>query len=148
MDLSAPLDPLRILARRKTGSAISPNTIHERDSMSLDWDVTKVKDSDTVCFVERDGESHLSPVTHDLIWLTLGIGIGEITNKTAHEFYTRMRMHWSVYGYTKAERRVTWDDIVAHIGLRTNVFPKESNAKWMKKNIRYIERNHKIEGVS
>ena len=115
--------------------------------MSLNWDVTQVKNSDEVCFVERDGETHLSPVTNDLIWLTIGIGIGEITEKTAHEFYARMLMHWGVYGYTKKERRGTWDDIVAHIGLGTNVFPKDSNSKFMKRHVESVKRVNKIEEV-
>ena len=115
--------------------------------MSLNWDVTRVKNSDEVCFVERDGETHLSPVTNDLIWLTLGIGIGEITEKTAHEFYTRMLCHWGIDNYSKKERRVAWDYIVAHIGLSTNVFPKESSAKWMKKHVVYMKRDNKIEKV-
>ena len=112
--------------------------------MSLNWDVSKVKNNEEICFVKKEDGQYLSPVTESLVWLTLGTGIGSITEANAHEFYVRMKMYWGINDYSAKEKKVKWEDIVAHIGLSTNVFPKVSNAKFMSKEVKYAKRSNPL----
>ena len=110
--------------------------------MSLDWDVSKVADDVRLTQDPETGDAVMNPVTNAIIWATIAVGIGEITEKNAREFYTRLHA-WelSLGAYlTMADddgkRRdylITPEDIRAHIGLRTNVFPYESATKWSRK---------------
>lgn len=92
---------------------------------------------------DEDGETlhKLSSITNGLIWATMGIGIGEITKANWQEFYARLRVLDKLTGHTSLQERndetgkfeprpFTAEEVKAHIGLTTNVFPKESVAKW------------------
>jgi hypothetical protein len=109
--------------------------------MSLDWDLTKIKNSEEVCWEKNeDGTDKLNPVTESLIWLTMGIGIGNITEDNASEVYCRVAMYEKLFGtmlsYWKDSKKVsvpiTPEDIHNHIGLSTNV-GKETDAAWRKR---------------
>lgn len=105
--------------------------------MSLTWDVSKVADEHRLV----DGE--MSPVTHALIFLTMSVGIGEITEKTAPEFYARTvaveRVYGSMVTVVKedgafADRPITITDVLNHVGLKTNArFDVEPRASWLKR---------------
>lgn len=117
--------------------------------MSLDWQVDKIADYKTVCWiptgeVDSEGEprKRLNPVTEALIWATISVGIGEITAANAQEFYARLSAYERVSGAllimpnddgTASDHLITPADILAHVGLVTNVFPKESDAKFREK---------------
>lgn len=106
--------------------------------MSLNWDVRDVENSDTVCFHEVDGERRLRPVTEALIFGCMGIGIGEITKNNWKEVHKR---HCLLGGLMGVPTKFTEQDIVNHIGLSTNVFPKEPLGKWVRRmmdNIDYL----------
>lgn len=111
--------------------------------MSLDWNVGDVKDHDTVCFetretgrgdieVNEDGTParYLKPKTEALIWMTMGIKMGQITEKTCEEFYARTSLTQRHDGVPQ-EYRITYEDVRAHIGLSTNVH-KDTWAQFLK----------------
>lgn len=120
--------------------------------MSLDWDLSAIKDHETLCWLPdpngNDGVM-LNPITHAIILSTLNVGIGEITEWNALEFYTRLSMAERVYGPmltnhdeesdTFEPRYLTAAEVRAHIGLRTNVFPKVTDAAWLEN----VLRNHR-----
>jgi len=112
--------------------------------MSLDWSIKRIKNRREVCFRTFDHEAdegELSNLTESLIWGTMAIGIGSITEKNWREVYFRTFL-WerTVGAYRKTTNKdgvlascyVTAEDIQAHIGLSTNV-SKESDAKFYKK---------------
>ena len=88
--------------------------------MSLSWDITKVEDYKSKCWIEVEGEEHkqLNPVTDALIWACMAVDMQQITAKNAEEFYTRYLM------FNRAcvvEGGLTLEDVKAHIGMWTNV---------------------------
>lgn len=88
--------------------------------MSLNWDITRCKDSEELLTEEQ------YPTTEAMIFATMGTGIGELTDKTAPEFYARL----VASGYYPG---VTPQIVARYIGLRTNVFPMETRTKWLKR---------------
>lgn len=113
--------------------------------MSLDYELGKIENWEEVC--QEDGEymgkprRQLSAVTNTLIWATMSIGIGEITAKNWKEFYSRIALIEQLSGTFLYEFNpetelhdvaapITAEQVKAHVGLTTNVFPKESVAKW------------------
>ena len=128
--------------------------------MSLNWDLTKIDGYETLCWMpdpssdtaDPNGDGKvMNPVTHALIWSTISVGIGEITEANAQEFFTRLSMYERVYGpmltVYNAEtdqhepQFLTPGDVRAHIGLHTNVFPKVTDAAWLKN----LMRNYKYD---
>jgi len=109
--------------------------------MSLDWDVSRVKNCEEVCYrpsSETPDEFLLNVVTDTLIWHTMYVGLGRITEKNVMEFFTRCDMWADVVGApiikpnngTMEHIRLTYQDIINHIGLSTNV-GNESKTKFL-----------------
>jgi hypothetical protein len=126
--------------------------------MSLDWSVAKVSNYELLCFVvaEEDrpmygvkkGEKLLNPVTNALIWGCIATGMGTITEANCKEWYQRFELCERVNGRslrrhnedgTVTDKVLSFDDVKAHIGLTTNVFPKESNTAFLAKLMRLVE---------
>jgi len=69
-------------------------------------------------------------ITDNLIWMTMLVGINEITEKTAPEFFKRLYAYQLVRGpmvmYTdKTQNRfISLADITRRIGLKTNASPR------------------------
>lgn len=122
--------------------------------MSLDWDTTGIENSEEVCFfISGEGNRCLSGVTEALIWATMEIDIGTITEKNWLEFWMRLAMADAVYGEGKIRyldkdtskyrtRSITKDEVRAHIGLRTNVSTRPS-ATFYKKMRERVENQEK-----
>lgn len=117
--------------------------------MSLDWDISKVANRETVCWETVKGEKRLKVTTEALIWGTMAVGIGEVSEKTIPEWLFRLEVLGRIGGelmYKPGEdgRPVrcnpTAADLRAHIGLRTNVFPMERRAGWLKRRMDHIAR--------
>ena len=91
--------------------------------MSLSWDITKVEDYKSKCWIEVEGEEHkqLNPVTDAIIWACMAVDMQQITAKNAEEFYTRYLMFSRAIGRDERERWLTLEDIEAHVGMWTNV---------------------------
>jgi hypothetical protein len=106
--------------------------------MSLNWNLSKIKNHDELCWLKDPltGEFKIHPVTHNkilnpltdgIIWYTMVVGIGDLTENTVDEFYARMCFTDALHGpilLTEGGmkgRKVTLDELKAHIGLHTNV---------------------------
>lgn len=121
--------------------------------MSLNYDLSKIKDSDTVCWTpdpDRPDKKIMNPVTQALIFGAMAIGIGEITPRTAAEFWQRVAIEEKVNGAwlkqvddndNRTDRPLTPADIYAHLGLVTNVFPKTSVTKWRGQVLRSVQQH-------
>ncbi|USN16714.1 hypothetical protein FANBOY_01070 [Brevundimonas phage vB_BgoS-Fanboy] len=114
--------------------------------MSLDWNVAKVANNETVCFRIADaddagrgiskGDKLLQVATEGLIFATMAVGLGRITEANHREFFARLNLHEKLnggmrYGPAPDHARIlyTLADVRAHIGLTTNV-SDETAAKW------------------
>lgn len=112
--------------------------------MSLSYELSNIDNYESVCFEEIDGKRRKKPVTEALIFHTMGAGIGEITEKTLAEFYARVNAREKLHGamVTNPELDaegeiagwtpyfITEDDVRAHLGLTTNVFPYVPRSDW------------------
>jgi hypothetical protein len=111
--------------------------------MSLDWDVSDIKDYKNVCYRPgEDGKNHLNPVTNHLIWHTISAGMGTITRENIHEFFVRIR---AAEGYNGEGPHTQFSDVEKHIGLKTNVFPKETTKKWINRFIQDAKRGYPLQ---
>lgn len=100
--------------------------------MSLNVDISRIANHDTVCY-EGEGENRAwKQATTDLGFYTMSIDIGEITADNAVEFYSRCCLLCDLYGGFSLDRVPSIETIRAHIGLRTNV-ATISRAKWLAK---------------
>lgn len=121
--------------------------------MSLNWNVSNIADSNAVCFrhFEEDGEPQreLKQSTHQLIFLTMVVGMGRITESNYKEFYKRVALFERLHGCVQVVFAVrgkfvdapyTLEDIRQHIGLTTNV-SEEKPAAWRKRIIESWERD-------
>ena len=105
--------------------------------MSLDWNLTKIADHETLCWnTHADGKRFLHPTTHAMILLTPVLGIAPRDEKQAKEFWTRLAIYQSLFGSMVRDERgeyvwITEDDVKAHTGLHTNVFPTTPRGKWV-----------------
>ncbi len=100
--------------------------------MSLDFKLDKIKNYKTVT---RYG-NELSTVTNGLIWSTLSVGLGEITEKNVDEWMVRLALVDKLLGTMLKKngesRPFTRDEVVTHIGLTTNV-SNEKRPGWAKR---------------
>ena len=114
--------------------------------MSLNWNVEKIDNYKQVCWLPT-GEKHedgtektrLNPVTEALIFGTMSVGLGSITDKNVDEFAARFRIIEKCHGAMlikpgkggKGHKPwyLTDEDFTAHIGLVCNV-SNETRAKW------------------
>lgn len=88
--------------------------------MALTWDATKV----------TDWKKKTGAVADTMIWMTMFVGMNEITEKNAEEFYARIQLLEKLFGaylnQTDTETKVTepkyitFDDVKSFIGLTTN----------------------------
>jgi hypothetical protein len=120
--------------------------------MSLNWSLRDIADYKNACFetADRDhpgrgvkkGEQLMRPVTNTLIWATIGIGIGQITEANYQTFALRLRLYEQLFGAFLqrrvdvngkevedpfddrpgrwVDRPITVSEVYAHIGLDTN----------------------------
>lgn len=100
--------------------------------MSLNYNLTKIKNHDTVCFsVDSKGEERMRSITNLLIWSTMSVDLGEITAKNIDEWLFRLKAIGLIY-QEESQLNVTREQLVAHIGLSTNVFPNKTRAQFLK----------------
>jgi hypothetical protein len=106
--------------------------------MSLNWNIEKCANW------KKLGTKQNWPVTNALIWATMAVQMGEITQRNFEEFYRRLNIIESKNG-TFLNRPgadgeyepyfITKADVVKRIGLRTNVgiTSKSHFDAWIKK---------------
>jgi hypothetical protein len=118
--------------------------------MSLNWNVENVEDYKTRCYTEATvdqpmrgitkGDTILNPVTDALIWISLSVGLGSISEKNWRKWYARAHaveklgntFLWEMKDGERVERPLTVEDVRSHIGLSTNVH-RETDAQWRKR---------------
>lgn len=121
--------------------------------MSLNWNVSNIADSNAVCFhhYTEDGEPQrrLTQTTELLIFTTMVVGFGRITESNYQEFYKRVALFERLRGAVRVKKGdsgkfvddpYTLEDIRQHIGLTTNV-SEEKPAAWRKRIIESWERD-------
>lgn len=91
--------------------------------MALRWDITKCADPDALLSEER------RDTTDAIIWATMFTGIGTITEANVDEFWARL----VIGGYWQGDKPMPPGVLRQYIGLTTNVFPTETRAKWLKR---------------
>lgn len=84
--------------------------------MKLVYDLSHIEDFDLVCFLYNEGKSTMHPKTERIIALTQFLGVPQITNETALDFYERAVTYRAVYGGPP----ITEDEVKMHVGLTTN----------------------------
>lgn len=94
--------------------------------MSLNWNGTKVQGWKDIPNEERDA----------IIWLTMAVDQGDITEKNWREFAVRLRIYQKMFGaYWTVQGNpeyVTDKHVRQMVGLTTNVSNKSRSA-WMKR---------------
>jgi hypothetical protein len=120
--------------------------------MSLDWQIGDIKDWKAVC-KQQDGT--LSPITHGLIWMTMLVDLGGITEKNFEEWLWRLEFYHRIeedfqgdydvlveddVGKRWVSKPFTAEDIRRHIGLRTNVLDT-TRAAFVKKLVDKLKRD-------
>lgn len=99
--------------------------------MALHWDLTAIEAHKTLCWINvREGEdgkevADINPVTDALIWSTMAVGMGKITDENYEEFYRRTRALASIHGpmlrNSDGGNAIALADVRDHIGLKCNV---------------------------
>ena len=127
--------------------------------MSLDYNLSDIKNYNSLYRKLKKGEEgysetevykKLKPQFERIIWVTMIIGIREITDKNWERFYNRINIWEKVFGsgYYKRNRKklvpilVTKEDVQRMIGLSTNASPL-SDTKFKK----YFFENMKHNGI-
>jgi len=104
--------------------------------MSLNWDLGKIKDHKEYCWIEdtEEGGVRLRGITETLIWMTMMVGINEISEKTATEFFARASLEEALWGAMRSKGDesvyVSIEDVRRHIGLKTNASPY-TKTQWL-----------------
>jgi hypothetical protein len=111
--------------------------------MSLDWNITKLKDAESIFVHDDEGNrKRMDPTYESIIFYTMIVGIGEITEANKDEFFARVALHEKLFGAVVTmpgedgkviDVFTTPEDIEHMVGLNTNVWPKETEAKWLKR---------------
>jgi len=96
--------------------------------VSLNWDARKAENWDALEWEKKQS----------LIFSCIPVGIGEITEANHEEWYSRYRQWYIANGWD--DPYLTLADVRNGIGLSTNVFPKETDAKFRKKIAGIVER--------
>ena len=106
--------------------------------MALNWNITNCNNYQALQ-IEETGEWS---VTNALIWLTIGVDMGQITETNIGEFYARTKVWELVTGAMINKQNeetkewepyfLTFSDTHKRIGLSTNV-SYESITKWFKR---------------
>ena len=92
--------------------------------MSLDWSISNIRDWEEIRMdVEVEGDK-----THQMIWMTMVIQMGSITEANWKDFYTRCAM---IDILDNNDIYLSPEDVHRRIGLKTNVYPTEGRVKWM-----------------
>ncbi len=97
--------------------------------MSLNWNIAKVKEQKTLCWIGEGEEVEMRKATEYLLFLTITLGMREITAKNYKKFYARLNMYerllgsmrsYSIDQHESGDQFYTLAEVEAHIGLTTN----------------------------
>jgi hypothetical protein len=107
--------------------------------MSLNWNVSKIHDYENVCWVKKeDGSEVLNGATNCLIWSTMAVGLGEISENNLEEWLWRLEF---LKGVGRTEPNLCDLDLLEqHIGLKCNVID-EPRGKWSNRIIKTFKQD-------
>jgi len=121
--------------------------------MSLNFDLTAVRSNlgeeryklittDLTTRNEPEGKQKWHTVTNTLIWGTMSVGLGKITAENIDEWSFRLALIQKLFGTDiqfgdGRKVQLTRQDVVNHIGLRTNV-SEEKRKAWI---VRIVDGN-------
>ena len=116
--------------------------------MALNWNIGRVTNHGTVCYKGKGDNRELREITSVIIFLTMPVGINEITSKNVDEFCWRLEVLKMLdeAKYGQAAPNTLWpthEDVRRHIGLNTNA-SRMTEAKFMSyhgKALKLIARN-------
>lgn len=107
--------------------------------MSLNWNAEQVKDFDKLTEDEV-------VTRNSLVWLSMSVGLWEITEKNVLEWYFRVRIHEGLYGAKRTingeDKFFSFPEIVRFIGLYTNADTFTRN-QFLAHHAKVDERDHK-----
>lgn len=100
--------------------------------MSLNWNISKIKNYKQVCWDDWDEENDsgtISSRTETIIFMAMFVDMGKITEENWEKFYQRVNAWEQIEGammYKSGENGIervflTPEDIYSHIGLSCNV---------------------------
>lgn len=112
--------------------------------MPLNWDVANIENHKVVTTDPNDS-TQWHPLTLLLVNLTMSLGINDITEKSAPEFYTRARALEKIEGCSRkqlvgktqggvrraVDQPLTWAEVKSHIGLATNASKISVTRFWL-----------------
>ena len=97
--------------------------------MSLTYDLSGVKDWETVCVTKGEGQK---PKTYAMIMMSMRCGYGEFTEKNYVDIFERIQIYETMMGVFcqigEVKMPITLADVKAHIGMRINVRPTTKTA--------------------
>lgn len=100
--------------------------------MSLNWELSDCEDWEEL---KSDEEW---PITNGIIWLTIAVDMGHITEENWEHFYSRVWLFEKVYGAflydANGPRPIKAEEIKRRIGLHTNV-PYVPHDRWVMRKI-------------
>lgn len=105
--------------------------------MSLNYDLTKIEDHVNVCYdlVDEGNDTFdMKAVTQAIIFATIPIDMGEITEENYLEFWLRYKLWAASYIGQPFGLGFTVEDIHDHIGLKVNVSTMTRHA-WLTKRL-------------
>jgi len=131
---------------RRRPERLQGEAADKETAMSLNWDVSKVKDSERVTTAENGKDWH--PVTFALAMSSMLVDLGSITDENVGEWM--FRLHYlkriGMQGQLVediddkfVERTFTADEVRRHVGMRTNVVSTR-RAEFVKRWSKYVER--------
>jgi hypothetical protein len=131
--------------------------------MPLNWSVREVKNSDDICYFTAvktrtfdgviRGEEYTHPITDNIVWQTMSLGLNEITEGNIDEWEKRLALAYHIDWISKMvvfagyeddgnikwePRMITRADLVNHIGLNTNASYETAGA-WRKRVMERME---------
>ena len=93
--------------------------------MSLNWDITNCNNWEELKSDKEWG------ITNTLIWATMSVDMGDITESNYVEFYSRIKALEAVFGAlangSDGDYFITIQDVKKRIGLATNVTDKTTH---------------------
>lgn len=105
--------------------------------MALHWDVTKLRNQETLFLKNAKGEEVLDPVIETLIWCQMfTCNGGKITEGNCEEVFRRVWIWERVFGtfihdkVNNKPRPITFADVKRCVGLETNCFGDEGKRQF------------------
>lgn len=91
--------------------------------MSLDFDVSALRDQSVTSRWDEKGVEHWSEETQCIVFATMSVGINHITEENWIKFYERYVAINMSLGYEPQSNYITLEMVRQHIGLKTNASP-------------------------